>query len=79
MSPATIANVGDVHVDAYANSSALSRRGLEKRKITTSINKIRCGVSGGGVAAYDEGEDRFNEFILRRSEDVANAVIETAR
>jgi hypothetical protein len=79
MSPATIANIGGVHVDAYANNSALSRRGLEKRKITTNINKIWCGVSGGGLAAYDEGKDRFNEFIVRKSEDAANAVIETLR
>jgi hypothetical protein len=79
MSPATIANIGDVHVDAYANSSTLSRRGLEKRKITTNVNKIWCGVSGGGVAAYDEGKEKFDGFIVRQSGNAVNTLIEAAR
>jgi hypothetical protein len=64
MSPATIANIGDIHVDAYANSSSpLSRRGLEKRAFPGKINKIWCGYSGGGLADYDEGKEKWNRFV----------------
>jgi hypothetical protein len=79
MSPATIANIGDVHVDAYANSSGLSRRGLEKRGLTTKINKIWCGVSGGGLAAYDEGMEKFNAFVEREGGAAEGLLFSTAR
>jgi hypothetical protein len=62
MSPATVANIGGIHLEAYANSSGLSRRDLEKRSLATKINKLKCGINGGGLANYDEGRKRFYQF-----------------
>jgi hypothetical protein len=65
MSPATIADIGEIHVDTYATNSGLSRRGtsgLEKRTFATKVNKIRCGINGGGLANYDKGRERFQKF-----------------
>jgi hypothetical protein len=69
MSPATIANIGDDHVDAFANGSVLSRRDLSD--IVTSVNKVWCGATGGGSeAGYDEAKARFDQLMTKAAETV---------
>lgn len=68
MSPATVADIGAVHVDAYANASGLSRRSdsaLAKRSIATKIAKFKCGLHGTGLANYDEGRQKFGDLADR--------------
>ncbi|KAM0712006.1 hypothetical protein Q7P37_011100 [Cladosporium fusiforme] len=80
MSPATVAQIGGDHIEAYAsNNSALSRRGLEKRSISTTAQKIKCGVNGGGLANYDEGRKRFGEFAGTLSSGMGSAALSVVK
>lgn len=67
MAPATIVDIGADHAFAEpGNNSSLSLRGdsgLERRGIATKLQKIRCGINGGGLANYDKGRERFGQFM----------------
>lgn len=64
--PATIANIGDIHVDPYANASTLHPgdldRAIQKRGIAAVAQNINCGLQGGNLADYDEGRKRFDLY-----------------
>ncbi|KAG6361275.1 hypothetical protein INS49_009500 [Diaporthe citri] len=78
MAPATIVDIGGDHAfPDPGNSSSLSLRGdsgLEKRGIATKLQKIRCGINGGGLANYDEGRDRFGKFMSGLGSGVLSVV-----
>ncbi|KAG8158223.1 hypothetical protein KVR01_011984 [Diaporthe batatas] len=68
MAPATIVDIGADHAFAVPGNinSSLSfdnETGLGKRGIATKLQKIRCGINGGGLANYDEGRKRFGRFM----------------
>ncbi|KAH8202931.1 hypothetical protein TruAng_002877 [Truncatella angustata] len=62
---ATVQTAADDFADLSSYGSLLLRgdSGLGKRGIATRLQKIRCGINGGGLTDYDEGRKRFGYFM----------------